>query len=309
MLGQDTGGPGPCQGKASIVPVALAGVVSGCGKEDRMKPPILPSARLERHVLRASWTTWITIAILALALGAPTPSQQPPEAAQSIADAARRARAQKPNPAASSKVFTNDDLAVASAPASETAISQESSAKQAEASAPPPTGCSSPDDDRLRAELQAAREELDQVHRGLSADRPVISGDNVDMTNFKPGSSGLAFGSPPLLETQPQSPERINEVILEQKVESLKKDSQIACDSPKEAKIQEKLDSAEKQLKQLQRLFDLDRDTYYSKPNYTEDTAGKAKLDDEQQQLQSLQSEIAGLKSDLATQQANQAAK
>jgi hypothetical protein len=272
-----------------------------------MKPRILPSERMEWQVLRASWAMSVTITYLAL--GAPARSQEPPQPAQSITDAARNARAQKSNSTAPSRVFTNDDLPVVPSAASEAPISKESSPKQAEAPTPQTAGCNTPDDDRLKGELQAAQDELDQIRRELSYDPPVISGGNVDLTNFKPGSSGLTFESPPLLQTQPQSPARVNKVILEERIESLKQASSIACDSPKDAKIQEKLDSAEKQLKWLQREFDLDRNAYYSKPNYAEDTADKAKLDDEQQQIQSLQSEIDSLKDELAAPKTNQIAK
>jgi len=274
-----------------------------------MKPPILTSERVEWQMLGVSRGLSLTITFLALALGAPTRSQEPPHPAQSIADAARNARTQKSNSTTPPRVFTNDDLSVAPSPASETPISKESSPRQAEAPTPQTASCNTPDDDRLKAELQAAQDELDRIRRDLSYNPPVISGGNVDLTNFKPGFSGVAFGSPPLLETQAQSPARVNEVILEEKVESLKQASSIACDSPKDAKTQEKLDSAEKQLKWLQREFDLDRNAYYSKPNYAEDTAGKAKLDDEQQQIQSLQSEIDSLKDELAAPKTNQIVK
>jgi hypothetical protein len=157
-------------------------------------------------------------------------------------------------------------------------------------------------------ELQAAQEELDQIRRELSYDPKVISDGDVDLKNFKSGSSGLAFGSPPLLQSQPQSPARINEVILEEKIASLKQASRIACDSPEDAGIQKQLDSAEGELKSLRSEFDLDQAAYYSKPNYAEDTTGKARLDAEQQHIESLQSEIERLKGELAQPKTNQVA-
>ena len=89
-----------------------------------MKPRILPSERSEWQSLGACWALSLTITFLALS--APTPSQEPPQPAQSIADAARNARAQNSNSTASPRVFTNDDLSVAPSPASETPISKES---------------------------------------------------------------------------------------------------------------------------------------------------------------------------------------
>jgi hypothetical protein len=155
-------------------------------------------------------------------------------------------------------------------------------------------------------ELQSAQDELDQLRRELSYNPQAISGGDVDLKNFRSGTSGLAFGSPPLLQSQPQAPGRVNEVILEERIASLREASRIACDSPKDAGIQKKLDSAEKELKLLQREFDLDQSTYYSKTNYAADAAGKARLDAEQQQIESLQSEIEHLKDELPAPTTNQ---
>jgi hypothetical protein len=221
--------------------------------------------------------------------------------------AARNAREQQSKSTTHPTIITNDDLGVQSPLPSASAIPPESSSKNlAEVPTPQTPGCNNPEDERLKTDLQASQEELDQIQRELSYAPTVISGGNVDLTNFKPGSSGLAFGSPPLSQTQPQAPARVSEVILEQKIASLKEASRIACDSPKDAGIQKRLDSAERELKLLQREFDLDRAAYYSKPNYAGDTTGKAKLDTEQQQIQSLQSEIDRLKEELPPPQTSQ---
>jgi hypothetical protein len=215
-------------------------------------------------------------------------------------EAARNAREEQSKSKRHPKIITNDDLGVQFPLPSGSAISPESSSKNlAEVPTPQTPGCNTLEDERLKMDLQAAQEELDQIRSELSYQPTVISGDNVDLKNFKPGSSGLALGSPPLLQTQPQAPARVSEVIVEEKIASLKEASRIACESPKDAGTQKKLDSAERELKLLQREFDLDRAAYYSKPNYTEDTTGKAKLDNEQQQIQALQSEIDRLKEEL----------
>jgi hypothetical protein len=239
-------------------------------------------------------------------LGAPARPQEPTSPAQSVTDAARSSRQQASNSSKNAKVFTNDDLSAPPASAAAPGTPAESSSTQAEArSAESTPGCDNAQDERIKAELQAAQDELDQTRNQLNKDPRVISDNDVDMSNFKPGSSGVAFGSPPLLESQPQSPERINEVELEETVAHLKKASQIACDSPKDAKIQTNIDSAETQLKYLKRQFDLDQSAYYSKPDYAGDSSGKAKLDDEQQQIQSLQDEIDRMKSELPASSTN----
>jgi type I restriction-modification system DNA methylase subunit len=100
----------------------------------------------------------------------------------------------------------------------------------------------------------------------------------------------------------------VAEVSLEEKIASLTSALRVACASPEDAQIQTKLDQAEQQLNLLQRQYDLDQTTYYSQTNYATDTAGKAKLDAEQQQIQDLQSEIDRLKDELAASNANPSA-
>ena len=234
-------------------------------------------------------------ASLTLALSAS--AQQP---AESIVDAARNARAQASNSTTRTKIITNDDLGVES-PMSSASTNPAEPPSRVHAPTPQPAACHNPDEDeRLKQELQATEDELDQIRRELSYDPKVISDGDVDMKNFISGSSGLAFGSPPLSQAQPQAPARLTQVMLEQKITALKEATRIACDSPEDAEIQRKLGAAEQQLKLLQSEFALDQAAYYSKPNYADDAAGKAKLNAEQEQIQSLQSEIERLKDELA---------
>ena len=284
-----------------------------------MKARIISSERSERQMPAAAWASSLSLTLLVLALGVPARSQEPAKPAESIVDAALNARQHKSNSATPPVVFTNDDIAVQSPASSAPAAPSESSPKQAsvatprqpEAPAPPTpamTDCNNPNEERLKTELQSAQDELDQLRRELSYNPQAISGSDVDLENFKSGTSGLAFGSPPLLQSQPQAPARINEVILEERIASLKEASRIACEPPKEAGIQKQIDSAEKELKLLQREFDLNQAAYYSKPNYAQDTEGKATLDAAQQQIESLQSEIQRLKYEIPPPKTNPAA-
>src|SRR5215468_12192462 len=246
-------------------------------------------------------------ASLTLTLSPSARSQEPQQPAESIVNAARNARKQASNSTARTKIVTNDDLSVESPMSSaSTNPAKPPSPSRIQAATPQPARCHNPDEnERLKQELQAAEDELDQIRRELSYDPKVISDGDVDMRNFKSGSSGLAFDSPPLLQTQPQAPARVTEVMLEQKLAAMKDASRIACDSPEDAETQRKLDSADQQLKLLQSEFALDQAAYYSKPNYSGDSAGKAKLDAEQQQIESLQFEIERLKDELAAAKAN----
>ncbi len=272
-----------------------------------MKARMIPSKLADWQSLAASCASFLSLTFLAFALGAPARCQAPPNAAQSIADAARNARERQSNSPTPPKIFTNDDFTLQTSSPSAAAIPSEPPANQAEVATPQAGNCETPDDQRLKVESQAAQEELDQVRRELSYDPKVISDGDVDLTAFKPGSSGVSFGSPPLLQSQPEVPARVEEVILSERIASLKEAARIACDSPKDAEIQRNLDSAQKNLQLLQRQFELDQAAYYSKADYAEDTSGKAKLDAEQQQIESMQSEIERLKSDLPPPKPNQA--
>lgn len=75
----------------------------------------------------------------------------------------------------------------------------------------------------------------------------------------------------------------------------------------KDEKLKKELTAAKEQLKQalmdldlLQRENRLDQDAYFSKPNYGSDTAGKQKLDDEQQQISNKRDEVERLKAKVA---------
>jgi hypothetical protein len=269
-----------------------------------------PSELLGWQPFGVSWASSLTITVLALTLGAPAQSQEPPRPAESVAEAARKVREQKSNSTKHPKIITNDDLGGQySVPSTSAPPPESPSTKGTDAPRPPSGECDNPDAERLKTDLLALQEEQDQIRRELSYQPQVISGPNVDLKNFKPGHSGLGVGGPPLLETKPLIPARMTEVNLEEKIASRKKALRIACESPEDARFQMKLDQAEQELHLLQRQLVLDQAAYYSKPNYAGDAAGKAKLDAELQQTQNLQSEIERLKSELAAPHTNQIAK
>jgi hypothetical protein len=243
---------------------------------------------------------------LALALAVPVRSQEPPHPAESVAEAARKVREQNSNSTKHPKIITNDDLGgQPSVPSASASPPESSPTNGVEAPKPPAAGCDNPDAERLKTDLLAVQEEQDQIRRELAYQPQVISGPNLDLRNLKSGHSGLDVGGPPLLEAKPPIPARMTEVNLEEKIASLKRALRIACDSAEDAGIQMKLDKAEQELKLLQREFDLDQNAYYSKTNYAADSAGKARLDAEAQQVQSLQSEVERLKGELTVTKPN----
>jgi hypothetical protein len=273
-----------------------------------MRPPVPPILR------RRLAQPFLFVGLFLIdAISAPALPQDPTPPSESVVDAARKAQERKRDTDSTkpTKVLTNDDLSAAPAPATpvasgDTAPSEKESAPTGASEATKPI-CPNANEEQINSELQAAQEELDQLRRELSANGPVISNGNVDLSNFKPGSSGVSFGSPPLLESTPQAPGRVKAVELEEKVAALKKAARIACDSREDAKIREELYSAESQLKLLLQQFNLDQSAYYSKPDYAGDTTGKARLDAEQQQIQALQEEVDRLREQLPADNAGPA--
>jgi hypothetical protein len=148
-------------------------------------------------------------------------------------------------------------------------------------------------------ELQAAQQELAQIRSELQYNPPVVSDHDLDAQYFQPGNSGLNVGSPPLLDSQPPAPARVAEAEVEERIDYLNKVLRLACEPPEAARIQIAIYQAEDELSLLQRQFALDQDDYYSRP-VTERLGGNPQLDAEQQRIQELQSEIDGLKSELA---------
>jgi len=268
------------------------------------------SELLARQPFGGSWARSLAITSLALALGTPVRSQEPPRLAQSVAEAARNVREQKSNSTKHPKVITNDDLPEQSlAPSASAPPPSSSSANVAAAPKPTEGDCDNPDAASLKTDLQAAQAEQDQLRREITNKLTVISNSGVDMKNFKAGSSGVDMGALPLIETKPPIPERVTEVTLEEKVASLKRALRIACGPPEDGAIQARLDQTEQELNILQRQLVVGQDAYYSKPDYAQDTASKARIDAELQQSQDLQSEIDRLKAELAASQANKTPK
>jgi len=216
---------------------------------------------------------------------------------QSIAEAARSARQQKVNSTKHPSVITNDDIAShfqsTAAPKTGPEIESETLIQEK-------LGCRNPaEGERLKLELQNAQDELSRIHSELLYQPTVISEGDLDMRNFNADSSGIYVGSPPLANTQPPIAARVALVSVKEKVESLTQALQIACASTQEAETLKKLDLMEQRLSWLQREFVLNQNAYYSQTNYPQDAAGKARLDAEQLQIESLRSEIQRFKDEL----------
>lgn len=127
----------------------------------------------------------------------------------------------------------------------------------------------------------------------------VITDDDLDKRNFPPGNEGLNVGSAPKLETQPPSAEAV--AAAEAADASTEQDAKDAAEQDRRmARLKEQIADAEKDLDLGKRQLALDQDSYFSNPDYSHDAAGKAKLEDEKQQIDSKQQEIERLKIKLA---------
>lgn len=120
----------------------------------------------------------------------------------------------------------------------------------------------------------------------------VISDDDLDRRSYQPGQEGLNVGAAPKLETEPPSPEAV--AAAEASDEAAAK--QAADEDAELARLKLRLVDEEKDLDLAKRMLALDQDAYLSKPDYANDTAGKAKLDDEKQGIDDKQQEVEKLK-------------
>ena len=178
---------------------------------------------LRRIPLRFALPVLLAATLLPAAAFAQSPDTQ------SVAEAARRARAQKKNSEKPPKVITDDTL------------------------------------DVKKSDVQsAAAEQL-----------------RVPGTPETPAQPAASAASAP--GSQSGSQEEKARAILKQRVV-----------------LKEKIKDAQSDLDLLQREFQLDQDTFYSNPDYANNTSGKAKLDATKQQIADKQHDLERLKAELA---------
>jgi hypothetical protein len=247
-------------------------------------------------------TAFAVSALLSTGLPRTSLSRQASRSPSPVVEAARQARERVAGASKSPKVITNAELGEPDSGIGDSAFSMPLGpifGQQAGVPAQSPDVCDNPDAQRIRAKLQDATQEMDQLNAGLSYKDQVVSGNNVDMTNFKPGRSGLFVGSPPLSDSRPPVDARIAQVKLQDRIDGLQQALRIACEPPEAAAIQGQLDSAQRDLGWLLRQFDLDQNAFYSNANYARNSSGKARLDAEAAEIAIVQRRVDQLKSDL----------
>jgi hypothetical protein len=146
---------------------------------------------------------------------------------------------------------------------------------------------------------EAARKSR-QAAKDSSKPSKVITNDDLDKENIKPGAQGLNVGAPAELETQPPSPEAVADAAATPSTPPDPATELAASDDPEIARLKDKIADAEKDADLARRDLALQQDTFYSNPDYVHDTAGKAKLAALQQQINDKQQETDRLKARLA---------
>jgi hypothetical protein len=161
---------------------------------------------------------------------------------QSVAEAARRARAQKKNSEKPAKVITDETLEV------------------------------------KKGDVQSATaEQLRIPGTPETPAQPAAGAANAQSGGAAGDASANAQGSKNI------SDEDKSRAILKQRVA-----------------LKEKIKDAQSDLDLLQREFQLDQDTFYSSPDFANNTSGKAKLDGMKQQIADKQQVLERLKAELA---------
>src|ERR1700722_8966738 len=146
---------------------------------------------------------------------------------------------------------------------------------------------------------EAARKSR-QAAKNSSKPSKVITDDDLDKENIKPGAQGLNVGAPAELETQPPSSDAVAEAAATPSTPPDPATVAAASDDPEIARLKDSIAEAEKDADFARRDLALQQDTFSSNPDYVHDTAGKAKLAGMQQQINDKQQDTDRLKARLA---------
>lgn len=139
-----------------------------------------------------------------------------------------------------------------------------------------------------------------QAAKNATKPSKVITDDDLDKQNIKPGAQGLTVDAPAQLETQPPTAGAVAEAAMTPSVAPDPATAATATDDPEITRLKDSISDAEKDADLARRDMALQQDTYFSNPDYVHDTAGKAKLDALQQQINDKQQEIDRMKTRLA---------
>jgi hypothetical protein len=159
-------------------------------------------------------------------------------------------------------------------------------------------------DQQTQSVADAARHAREQKKAAAKSSK-VITDEDIDTKNLKPGAEGLNVGAPPKLDTQPPSSAAVAAAeAADQAADSAAKEpAKRAGEDPEIGGLKGQIAQAAKELDLLQRELALDQDEYFSKPDYISDKVGKTKLDAQQRQINDKKQDLEGLKTRLAALQ------
>jgi hypothetical protein len=145
----------------------------------------------------------------------------------------------------------------------------------------------------------AARRKRDEKKNAAKSTK-VITDDDLDRHEFKPGKGGFNVGAAPQLETGPPSAQAVAKDEAADLASDEEAQKEAVAQDADIAKVKSQIAQGEKDLDVLRRQFALDQDSYLSNTDYAHDTAGKSNLDNEKQQVNEKQAENERLKMRLA---------
>ena len=145
----------------------------------------------------------------------------------------------------------------------------------------------------------AARRNRDQKKNSATSSK-VITDDDLDRHEFKPGKGGFNVMAPPQLETEAPSAEAVAAAEAADDASGEEAQKEAVAQDADIAKLKVQITQGEKDLDVLRRQLALDQDSYLSKTDYAHDTAGKSNLDNEKQQINDRQEANERLKTRLA---------
>jgi hypothetical protein len=154
-------------------------------------------------------------------------------------------------------------------------------------------------DPQSQSIAEAARKSR-QSAKNATKPSKVITDDDLDKENIKPGQQGLTLDAPAKLETEPPSAGAVAEAAAESSAPPDPATVATPSDDPEITRLKDTIADAEKDADLARRDLALQQDTFYSNPDYVHDTAGKAKLAALQQQINDKQQEVDRLKARLA---------
>lgn len=148
----------------------------------------------------------------------------------------------------------------------------------------------------------AARKSREQTKNATKPSK-VITDDDLDRSNIKPGAQGLTVDAPAKLETTPPTPGAVASAASTTSTVPDSATAPAATDDPEIAKLKESIAVAEKDADLSRRELALEQDTFLSNADHAHDTAESAKVATLQQEIDARQQDIDRLKMRLAAMQ------